>query len=237
MKRLLMMAVAVIGLSVCGSFPAHAIEAEDILVGIGNAVGTYLGIPGLGTIGGEIFGKKGPKPVIDNDTKKSVDMVSDRMKMANEAFDKQYQEIKGVYDTAKRFESMPYAVKRAIDCSDLVQKIIHCNYNYYRYFSSGVLSQDEVEAILSFHQAVVELSQDELKGITSLYKQQGAVSLADRYRLLDDLHSSLTAIYALSLRMNKQVECTIGRRLADSRAIDNYCSIYSASVSNPSIVK
>lgn len=237
MKRLLMMAVAMACLTVSTPSYAQSVDAEDILVGIGNAVGTYLGIPGLGTIGQEILGKKGPKPVIDSDTKKAVDNVSAYQKKANDLFDQQYREIRGVYDTSKKFGAMPYAVKKALDCADLVQKIIHCNYNHYKYFSSGVLSTDEIEAILSFHQAVVELSQDELKGVTAMYKQQGAISMADRYRLLDDLHSSLTAIYSLSLRMNKQVECTIGRRLADSRAIDNYCSIYSASVSNPSIVK
>lgn len=226
------MAVAVVGLSVCGSFPAHAIEAEDILVGIGNAVGGYLGIPGLGDLGSEILGgKKGPKPVIDSDTKKAVDEVSGRMKKANDIFDRQYKEIKGVYDTANKFGSMPYAVKKAVDCADLVQKIVHCNYNHYKYFSSGVLTQDEIEALVSYHQALVEVAQDELKCVTAMYKQQGAVSLADRYRLLDDLYRSLTSIYTLSLRTNKQVEGVIGRRLADRRAIDNYCSLYHATTS------
>lgn len=222
-RKMLLMATAIAGLTCIGSIRSDAQVAEIISIA-SKAIGAYID-------------KKGPQSVYDTQTKKAVNNVGSKIGTYNRSFDsykKSFEsyskEVEAIYKSADKFASMYVCVVKAKECADLASRIMSTGYEYSRFSSSEVLSVEELEAILSYYQVIAEVTRNELNGTKQLYSMNSNLSMKDRYDLLVDLHDSLSTIYASCLSFNRSVNGCISYRAGGNRDARFHASMYKSSL-------
>lgn len=222
-RKMLLMAMAIAGLTCIGSVRSDAQVAEIISIA-SKAIGSY-------------FDKKGPQSVYDTQTKRAVNDVGTKIGTYNRsfnnykrAFDSYSKEVEAIYQSADKFSKMYVCVVKAKECADLVTRIMSTGYEFSKFSSCEELSVEELEAILSYYQAIAEVTRSELNGTKQLYSMNGNLTMKDRYDLLVKLHDSLSTIYSSCLSFNRSVNGCISYRAGGARDARLYASMYKSSL-------
>lgn len=223
-RKMLLMATVIAGLTCIGSVRSDAQVTEIISIAT-KAIGSY-------------FDKKGPQSVYDTQTKRAVNDVGTKIGTYNRsfnnykrAFDSYSKEVEAIYQSADKFSSMYVCVVKAKECADLATRIMSISYESSSRFSSyDELSVEELEAIMSYYQAIGEVAIAELRGAKQLYSMNGNLTMKDRYDLLVKLHDSLSTIYSSCLSFNRSVNSCISYRAGGARDARLYASMYKSSL-------